>query len=480
MGAVVDEGDGTSADVVFFIGVDADGFEDGGEEFARADGIFADGVAVLIGGAVDRAFLEAAAKERGAPSFGKVVASEAGVNPWGAAEFAKRTNERGLEHAALLQIIEQSRHDVIEFGNHLGVGLEVLTVAVPPSATDADEGDAGFNHAPSHEGLLSKEGRAVAIANPGRFLLDIEEGFAAHEAVDLGVGAGVALDELGVATLSKAGAEEFLEIGPVAVIDAGDGVEPGDVVRHHSIVQNHGGVAGAEKGGRGVGIAAAFGLGIERDVAGNLAIAAFEFFGNDGAEVRVDLGGLVFATAQHHLGGGPVTSVSRIERADHADFVHPLGHLRHQLGNVDAGNGGGNREIGTTGGAIGFGIPGFELAGAAGEPKQDDAFAGVLQGFVQRVFVEGMDRAGRSEQGTGPDRERVGEKGTTTDVVFAGGAEMILGIFHAGDSVVEAGLAAGDESPNELAEGFLGAVDAGGQVVSEEGEFVGGGFTGKG
>ena len=101
-----------------------------------------------------------------------------------AAELGERDHQRVLEQPALLEVVEQRRHDVVELGDHLLVGLEVLAVAVPPGAGHADERDARLDQPAGDQRLLAELRRPVLVADLLRLARDVEERLAGHQAAD--------------------------------------------------------------------------------------------------------------------------------------------------------------------------------------------------------------------------------------------------------------------------------------------------------
>ena len=87
-----------------------------------------------------------------------------------AAELGQRDDQRVFEQAALLQVVEQRRHDVIQLGDQLLMRLEVLAVAVPPGPADADERHARLDQPAGDQRLLAELRRAVGVADLLRLL----------------------------------------------------------------------------------------------------------------------------------------------------------------------------------------------------------------------------------------------------------------------------------------------------------------------
>ncbi len=81
-----------------------------------------------------------------------------------------------------LEVVEERRHDVVELGDHLLMGLEVLAVAVPPGPGHADERDARLDQPAGDQRLLAELRRAELVADLLRLARDVEERLAGHQA----------------------------------------------------------------------------------------------------------------------------------------------------------------------------------------------------------------------------------------------------------------------------------------------------------
>ena len=128
------------------------------------------------------------------------------------------------------EVVEQGRHDVVELGDHLLVGLEVLAVAVPPGAGDADERDAGLDQPAGDQGLLAELGRPVLVADLLRLARDVEERLAGHQAADALVGLVVAAQRARRPAALEPLAQQLAQLGALEVVELGDLVEAADVL----------------------------------------------------------------------------------------------------------------------------------------------------------------------------------------------------------------------------------------------------------
>src|SRR5262245_41549860 len=95
-------GDRPRADVVLGVRVDPQGRVDRGEQVAFGDGVVLDADAVGIGGAIDGAALDAAARQDGCPAVILMVAADAVIDARRPADLAHPDNERVVQQAALV------------------------------------------------------------------------------------------------------------------------------------------------------------------------------------------------------------------------------------------------------------------------------------------------------------------------------------------------------------------------------------------
>ena len=113
-----------------------------------------------------------------------MVAAQAGVDLGSAAELGEGDDQRVLEQPAGSQVVEQGRHHVVELGDQLLVGLEILAVAVPPGTGHADKRDPGLDQPAGCQDLFAELGRPVTVANLLRLARDVKERLAGHQAAD--------------------------------------------------------------------------------------------------------------------------------------------------------------------------------------------------------------------------------------------------------------------------------------------------------
>ena len=60
-------------------------------------------------------------------------------------KFSDRNDQRVLQQPSLLQIVKQNAHHMVQFGYQFEVGLEVLTVTVPPSTSNPNKRNTRFD-----------------------------------------------------------------------------------------------------------------------------------------------------------------------------------------------------------------------------------------------------------------------------------------------------------------------------------------------
>jgi hypothetical protein len=105
-----------AGEVVFGMWIDAQGRKDCGEQPSLIDGRILDVNAVLIRGAKDHAWLDAATSQRQAPGVWIMVTATRRIEPGCAAELSHRDHQRLVEQAPLLEIGNQLIDDVVQFG----------------------------------------------------------------------------------------------------------------------------------------------------------------------------------------------------------------------------------------------------------------------------------------------------------------------------------------------------------------------------
>src|SRR5262249_29488071 len=109
--------------------IDSHGLVYGGKQIANRDRTLSDVRALLIAGANHTATVDAAAAERQRPAVGPVIAAPARVDRRSSTEFACRNDYRALQHATLVEILEQRREALVQERSQL-IAQPLIVVAV--------------------------------------------------------------------------------------------------------------------------------------------------------------------------------------------------------------------------------------------------------------------------------------------------------------------------------------------------------------
>ena len=169
------------------VAFDAAACQECGVQLGNRNRPVGDFLALVVRLADGAAAADAAAGQHGGESVGPMIATGLGVDDGRAAELAHADDERFLQHAALLQIGDQTRKPRIELrreGLHL---VEVVAVRIPAVEDHLDQPHTLFQEAASDEAAPLEDGvvgrSAVKIAGFLRFLPDVERSgtFAAHQ-----------------------------------------------------------------------------------------------------------------------------------------------------------------------------------------------------------------------------------------------------------------------------------------------------------
>ena len=405
--------------------VDAHEVVDGGGDVVGGDGIFCGFAAGFVGRAVDEAAFHAAAGEEDGVALGPVVAGGAGVDFWGAAEFAHPDDEGFVEHAALFEVEEEGGEglfgdgEVVLFddGEHAGI---VEAVGVPAAlggalAADAfaevagDEADAAFCESAGEEAALAVGGAAVAVAD-GRGFCGELEGVADAWALEHGEGFLIVLVEAAgfgaVVHEAALGVDELLEAAAVVEAVHGEALGEAELREVEGVVVGVGGdeervVLFAEEAGElaGDGGAVADDVGVAdvgwegwvfggEEVVGDAAVAWEEV---DGFAETLVVGGRAFA-GEGVVACGVVIGHVVVDGADDGDLVHDAGGEREPVIDVDVRAGGAHGAVRAAElvCGVGFHVEGFEVGGAAPLEEEDDA-AGAGSGFGAVVLAGGAE-----------------------------------------------------------------------------------------
>src|SRR5262245_31189314 len=168
-------------------GADTETGEDGGPQVGRAEVPVDRPLAAPVGGADRTAPLDPAAGEQGRVTLAVVLAAGAVVDLGRAAELAHRDDQRRVEQAAPVQVLEQGRQGAVE---HPAVAVlhdgEVAVVHIPAAVAvildrldmaapvDLDEGLARLDQPAGDQAALAERMRAVSLPDGGRFPPEVE------------------------------------------------------------------------------------------------------------------------------------------------------------------------------------------------------------------------------------------------------------------------------------------------------------------
>ena len=169
-------------------------------------------------------------------------------------------------------------------------------------------------------------------------------------------------------------AQEVAQLGALHVVELGDVVEAADVLGDHARGQFHRRVARAEEAGRAGRHAAPLGRRVERDVIGHLAIGLAQLAGQHGAQVGI-------AHARRRRGGRCIISRAPPPWSPFLVFSERMMQvcfIRWAIFGISSemwmpGTDGRDRPERAAGRRARLGVPGLQLARAAGQPEQDDA-----------------------------------------------------------------------------------------------------------
>ena len=254
-------------------------------------------------------------------------------------------------------------------------------MAVPPGARHADEGDARLDQPARDQCLLAKGAWSVGVADRLRLARHVEERLAGHQAADALVGLVVRAQGAGGgrAAAREALTHELAELAALAVVEVVDRFGAADVLGGQARCELDRGIARAEEAGRSGREVAPLGLRVERDVVGDCALEPPQLASDHGAHVGVMQAGVVGPPPHHQASAAAVVAVLGVQRADDAGVLHPLGHLRHQLRDRDAGDRRRDRPERSTGRRPGLRVPRLELARPARQPEQDHVLLLLLE-----------------------------------------------------------------------------------------------------
>ena len=204
----------------------------------------------------------------------------------------------------------------------------------------------------------------------------------------------------------------------------GDGVEFAGVGDFEFATDSHGRVFSPKPAGPISGFEAfefvSLGAWVEEDEVGDFRFELAELLGEDGAHGGAGERWAGGVAALEEVDAFGVFLGLGFHRANDGELVGDGGALWQEFGEVGAGDVCGDGFERSAGGGAGFGVPGFELAGSAAEPKEDTVFLFLLGDPGEGGSAE---EAGEAHAGDGSGGEALQEL-TAVDVVVRGAAVL--------------------------------------------------------
>ena len=168
--------------IISFRGVEAEPPEKGGGQVGGGNGIGFGTGTELVAGADNGSAADTAAGQDNAVAVGPVIAAAGAIDPRAAAELAHGDDERRVEQAAIGQVVDQRRERqvgrreqvVLEPGEDVLMGVPVGELAVVLAIVNGDKPDARLDQPAGQKYTLAVLGAAVAVAEPGVFLVKVE------------------------------------------------------------------------------------------------------------------------------------------------------------------------------------------------------------------------------------------------------------------------------------------------------------------
>ena len=262
--------------------VDAGEVEHGGVEVVHGDDVEDRAVAEFVGGTPCDAGFDAAAGEPHGEGIDVVVAAGA-LAHGGAAEFAAPDDERVVEHAAFLEVFDESGAGLVGIAGGFGHGFLDIAVMVPCAVVELNEADSAFGETACEEAIASEGAvagflEAVEIEDVLRFVAEVGEfrdtGLHAEgEFVLSDAGGGFRVEVfVGGETVEPVDFVDDESLGaladPVRVADVVDGVAAG--LEEDSLIFARKEACAPLSGGDWLGSVVALGLRHEDDEAGEI------------------------------------------------------------------------------------------------------------------------------------------------------------------------------------------------------------------
>src|SRR5207247_2815062 len=122
----------------------------------------------------------------------------------------------------------------------LAVALEVVVVAIPPSAGHLNHWHTRLQQPPSNQRVLAEISRAVLLAYRLRLAVEIEQGIRLHQAAHAGIGAVVAFDLRGLTLAVELLAEPAPQVFALVMLRRGEPLGQVDVLWPQRVLEMHG------------------------------------------------------------------------------------------------------------------------------------------------------------------------------------------------------------------------------------------------
>lgn len=433
--------------------IEAQGVEEGGVKVVDVDGVLGDMETEWIGFSVGDAPFHSAACGPHGEGLGMVIPAQfsaqfgAALDHGGAAEFPAPDDERVIQEAALLEVLDEGGIGLIGGFALGGDATFDIGVVVPGFVEELDEANAAFDEASGEEAIV----RVGSLAGFGSIEVEDVFGFAGQidqfrcaelhpvghfEAVDPGIDLGVSDDAEFVLVEFLEGVEGLaLEVGA----DAGWVGEVEDRVA--GLPERDALIDGGEEAAAEItGPAAEAAGGVEHDERGEVLGNGAETVGGPGAEAGSpeDLGPGV----HENLAGGMVEGVG-LDGADDGEIIYDLGQVWQGFGEFGTGlsvtgelefrgiefgvrlDEGvllahddllGNR-LAVPAGEVGLMVEEIELGGCARLEEVDDAFCGGFE--VGRFWGEGVGGGWAGSRGGGGLQEGAKGEGAESEGAVA-------------------------------------------------------------
>ena len=360
---------------------------------------------VFVGGTINEATFDAAAREDGGIGQRVVVATGVLVDVRCAAKLRPHDHQGGLQQAVGSEILDQRGKHTVHRLSGAAQGLVDVVVHVPAAKLHFNEADAGLYQTARQKSALAEA--AVAVFGPGAGGLEREvkdfEVFALHELHGLIVEFGVSFDILRLVFFAEGIVQLVHERDALVEMQLGTGLL--DVLQAGLRIRDW----DRAGGGREEACAREGAAAIDDDaVRQGDAFDAAQEVGSPGPHAGMHNGATRLIAGFHDVGAGIMHTGLGTHGTHDGNFVGNFRHLGHGAAEVvDAtfALDGGCWALGLTG----FGIPGVDVGHAAVHPEEDHVLglAEARSGSCgRRAQVEGW-HDGDAEGGLGRAHDEI-------------------------------------------------------------------------